>query len=411
MLRLFNTLGKRVETFHPVNKKVVNIFMCGPSVYQRAHIGNFRTFLFEDILARYLTYSGYTVKRGMNLTDIEDKALKEAKAKKISVKNLTGKNIKEFIHEMKLLRMKIPDYLPKASDSIDEAVEIIACLLDLKVAYWYKGNVYFDPLKFPKFGRLYGLDMSKWPAKKRRFHKDTYTGMQWNMGDFILWHGYKPGDKVFWNTRIGKGRPSWNIQDPSMISKHFSETLSIYCGGIDNLFRHHDYTLAILESVKPYPMARFWLHCHHLYINGQKMSKSKGNIYYVDTLQRQGYSISEIRFFLIYGHYRDRINYSEKQMRLTVGKLRTFKRLVNKIRNRTDEIIPPHPPLLKGGRGDYKIRNIFTENMDNDLDVKQAFEGLYKIISNINTEELQSDEASGIIKALKEIDEVFEVIF
>ena len=261
-------MGKKWEPFQPVNPNVVTLFTCGPSVYQRSHIGNFRTFLFEDILVRYLEYSGYPVKRGMNFTDVEDKAIQEAEARNIDIKTLTDENIDNFVREMKLLRMKIPDYLVRASEAIDESVEIIEQLLNLKMAYWHRGNVYFDPLKFPRFGALFGLDMAKWPAQKRRFHKDTYPGMSWNLGDFILWHGCKKGDPVCWDTRIGRGRPSWNIQDPSMVTKHFNETLSIYCGGFDNLFRHHDYSIAILESIRPYPMARFWLHCYHLVVNG-----------------------------------------------------------------------------------------------------------------------------------------------
>jgi cysteinyl-tRNA synthetase len=172
---------------------------------------------------------------------------------------------------MELLRIKIPDYLPRASEAVDEAAEIIGDLLRRGIAYRHGGNIYFDPLTFPGFGAIYGLDMSRWPSRRRRFHKDTYPGIQWNLGDFILWHGYKPGDTLSWETPIGRGRPSWNVQDPAMIIKYFHETLSIYCGGYDNLFRHHDYLKAILESVRPYPMARFWLHGHHLYIEGQKM--------------------------------------------------------------------------------------------------------------------------------------------
>ncbi len=157
---------------------------------------------------------------------------------------------------------------------------MIERLLELKIAYRHGDNIYFDPLKFPGFGKLYGLDMSRWPTRKKRFHRDTYPGIQWNLGDFILWHGYREGDTVFWDTAIGRGRPSWNIQDPSMVASHFQETLSIYCGGIDNLYRHHDYSLAILESLRPYPMARFWLHGHHLLVGGRKMSKSRGTVYY-----------------------------------------------------------------------------------------------------------------------------------
>ena len=405
MLKLFNTLGKRLETFRPVGKEVVTIFTCGPSVYQKAHIGNFRTFLFEDILARYLEYSGYAVRRGMNFTDIEDKSIKEAEKRKTTVDHIAKQNINEFLREMALLRMKAPDYLPRASECVNEAVDIIDYLLARKIAYRHKGNIYFDPLKFPGFGKLYGLDMSQWPQKKRRFHKDTYPGMHWNMGDFILWHGYREGEKYSWDTRIGRGRPSWNVQDPSMISKYFKETLSIYCGGIDNLFRHHDYTLAILESFRPYPMARFWLHCQHLYVNGRKMSKSMGNILYTDSLQKKGYHMSEIRFFLTYGHYRQRIDYSDKNMELTAGKLRTFKKLVKKINSKTG-----HKPDLEF-EAVHRIKKAFVESMDDDLNVKTAFDGLYQIISDLRIDALKAGEAAGIIKTLQEIDDVFKVIF
>jgi cysteinyl-tRNA synthetase len=305
---------------------------------------------------------------------------------------------------MKALKMKIPDYLPKASESIQEAVEIIESLLKLGTAYWHKRNVYFDPLKFPAFGKLYGLDMSGWPSKRKRFHKDTYPGIQWNMGDFILWHGYIKGKSYYCDTRIGKGRPSWNIQDPGMISKHFNETLSVYCGGIDNLFRHHDYTKAILESVRPYPMAKYWLHCQHLYVNGQKMSKSKGNILYTDSLQRLGYTMAEIRFFLIYGHYRERINYSEKQMGMVIEKLRSLKIIIKKIQYKAGI----KPDLNSNA---VKSLNIFSKNMDNDLNVKRAFDGLYTILSSVHVDTLKPAEAAGIITTLRDIDEVFKVIF
>jgi len=405
MLRLFNTFGRKISPFRKVNEKLVAIFTCGPSVYQRAHIGNFRTFLFEDILVRYLEYSGEKVKRGMNLTDIEDKAILEAEKKHTSVKQLTNNNIREFLGEMELLRMKVPDYLPRASESVKEAVEIIACLIERKTAYWYKGNVYFDPLKFSGFGKLYGLDMSAWPVKKIRFHKDTYPGIQWNLGDFILWHGCNRGEKAYWDTKIGRGRPSWNIQDPSMISRYFDETLSIYCGGIDNLYRHHDYSLAILESIRPYPMAKFWLHCQHLYVNGQKMSKSRGNIYYTDMLASEGYSMQEIRFFLIYGHYREKLYFSKEAMKTTVSTLRELKSLVNNIEQRAV------PKRAFDSSISSSIKKVFTGDMDNDLHVKRAFDEVQKILSGIDVFALKSSEASGIITALRGIDEVLQVIF
>lgn len=401
MLKLFNTLGRRLETFHPVSKKVVTMFTCGPSVYQRSHIGNFRTFLFEDIVVRYLEYKGCAVQRGMNFTDVEDKAYKAAREKKTTVRALTEKNIRTFCREMEQLRIKMPDYLPRASEHVEKAVEIIQELLDRGSAYWYKGSVYFDPLTFPGFGKLYGLDMSRWPKRKRRFHRDTYPGMQWNLGDFILWHGTPHGA---WKTAIGRGRPSWNIQDPSMISDCFDETLSIYCGGIDNLFRHHDYNLAILETIRPYPMARFWLHGHHLYVDGHKMSKSKGNILYTETLQERGYSLSEIRFFLIYGHYRTRLNYSDRAMEEVANRLRRFKTYVKK----TEKRAGPKPaacPLVN------RVEAAFVAGMDNDLNVKEAFDGVAGVLESGGGKALSPGEAACMLQALQRIDEVLNVVY
>lgn len=404
MLRIFNTYGKKMETFKPVRKDLVTIFTCGPSVYQRSHIGNFRTFLFEDILVRYLAYKGYKVRRGLNFTDIEDKTIEAASKKRISVRSLANENIRRFVREMELLRIRRPDYLPRASESVAEAVSIIKKLLGLGIAYRYRENIYFDPLKVRGFGRLYGLDMSRWPANKRRFHKDTYPGVRWNLGDFILWHGYKEGDKDFWNTEIGRGRPSWNIQDPAMVSRYFDETLSAYCGGIDNLFRHHDYNMAILEAVRPFPMARFWLHCQHLYVKGQKMSKSKGNIYYTDTIMKRGYGADELRFFLTYGHYREILDYSDEAMAAAAERLRAFKKGIAGMRARAGKTGADRKTAAR-------IRSIFVRQMDDDLNVKKAFDGLNEMLSPADLRELKPAEAAGIIQALREIDEVLKVIF
>lgn len=404
MLKLFNSLGRKTERFRPANRDVVNVFTCGPSVYQRVHIGNYRTFLFEDVLVRYLEYSGYRVQRGITITDIEDKAIEEAARKKMNLHRLADENISRFLKEIRLLRIKVPDFLPRASETIAEAVDLIELLLRKKVAYRFGNNVYFDPLKFPGFGKLYGLDMSRWPSKKIRFHKDTYPGMRWNLGDFILWHGYQDGDRYYWDTKIGKGRPAWNIQDPAMIIRYFDESLSIYCGGIDNLVRHHDYTCAVLESVRPYPTARFWLHCRHLHVEGRKMSKSKGNIYYLDTLIKGGCSPAEIRFFLIYGHYRRQLNFSDTTMDSAIRKLRRFRECVRRIkaRGRTASAVPCEVSR--------QLRSAFTEGMDDDLNVKAAFDELADLLCRVKAEELKPGEALHILQTLREIDNVLQVI-
>jgi cysteinyl-tRNA synthetase len=398
-------MGKRLEVFRPVNPRVVNIFTCGPSVYQRAHIGNFRTFLFEDVLVKYLEYSGYKVKRGMNFTDIEDKAVAEAEKRHTTVKRLTEYNIASFLDEMTILNIKKPDYLPRASRSVGEAVNIIENLVACGTAYWHHGDVYFDPLKFKGFGKIYGLDMTRWPKKKRRFSKDTYPGMRWNLGDFILWHGRKEGAQDYWKTSIGEGRPAWNIQDASMVNRYFHETLSVYCGGIDNLIRHHDYTRAILESVRPYAMARYWLHCQHLFVNGQKMSKSKGNICYTETLLADGYSPAEIRFFLISNHYRKRMNYTEKNMRRAKDRLDRLKALAHGI------------SIRAAGRSERRfqtadgLQNTFVRHMDNDLRLGEAIDSVQSFLSGIEPEALHGDEAADILSRLRDIDKVLNVLF
>lgn len=408
MLRLFNSLGKKLSAFTPESGGAVTVFTCGPSIYQRAHIGNFRTFLFEDILVRYLTFLGYRVKRGMNFTDIEDKAIVEAARQELTVRELTDRNIDEFLGEMKLLRIRLPEYLPRSSDYVNEAAAIVAELLGRGRAYRHGGNVYFDPLKYPGFGKLYGLDMSRWPARPRRFHRDTYPGIQWNLGDFILWHGCRPGDDPFcWDTELGRGRPSWNIQDPAMVASQFQETLSIYCGGIDNLFRHHDYSIAILESLRPYPMARYWLHGAHLFVGGKKMSKSRGNILYTGDLIGRGYSAAEIRFFLIDGHYREKLSYTDEAMAASAGRLRRLRKSIGVVAEMAAGAGPEGPQDREGGAG---IAEPFREAMDDDLDVGRAVAALGTAVGAAAAGGA-SRRAAAMIRALREIDRVLNVLF
>ena len=405
MLKLFNTFGRKLEPFRPVSRELVTIFTCGPSVYQRAHIGNMRTFLFEDVLVRYLEYSGFRVRRGMIITDIEDKAIREAEKEKTTVKKLTDRNIGQFLKETDALGMKRPDYLPLASEHVDSAVSIIQELLKRGVAYWHGGSVYFDPLKFRGFGKLFGLDMKKWPKTRRRFHQDTYPGVQWNLGDFILWHGCPGGRDGCWDSAIGRGRPSWNVQDASTLLRYFDDTLSIYCGGFDNLYRHHDYNIAILESVRRYPMARYWLHGHHLLVNGRKMSKSKGNIVYSDMLRAEGYSFAEIRFFLIYGHYRRTRNFSGDAMRSAADRLQELRELVRPLVRRAGN--------AETGKCAYagRVAAAFRAGMDNDLNVGQAVDDVCALLSVSDPSGLSPVEAAAVLAELRTMDSVLRVIF
>ncbi len=310
MLELFNTMSRSKEVFQPIEQKKIKLFACGPSIYQRPHIGNYRTFLYEDLLIKYLEYSGYKVKHTIILTDIEDKAISEAKKKNQKISDLTTIAAKKFFEEAKLLNIKLPNPIPRSSTSIEQSAILIKKLMDTGYAYRYKGDIFFDALKFRDFGKLFRLDMRRWPKKKVRFKKDTYNGRRWNLGDFILWHGYKDGDITSWDTKIGKGRPSWNIQDPAVITKHLGYKVDINCGGIDNIYRHHDYTIAIIESVSKSPYANYYLHGEHLVVNGKSMSKSRGNILYPEDLLKKNLRPYHLRFFLLYRHYRKKLNFT-----------------------------------------------------------------------------------------------------
>ncbi|HER62699.1 MAG TPA: cysteine--tRNA ligase, partial [Desulfobacteraceae bacterium] len=221
-LYLRNTLSRRLDPFIPSDRKLVRMFTCGPSIYDRPHIGNYRAYIYEDILERYLNYLGYRVKRVINFTDVEDKSIARMEKQGASLAEVTEPNAALFRKEAHDLHIRLPAHIPRSSTTVDQAVELIQILLKKKFAYRHGRDIFYDPLKFEGFGKLFGLDMSRWPAQKRRFAKDTYPGQRWNLGDFILWHGCRRnwGDSVCWDTEIGKGRPAWNIQDPAMITAH-----------------------------------------------------------------------------------------------------------------------------------------------------------------------------------------------
>jgi cysteinyl-tRNA synthetase len=411
LLNLYNSLTRKIEPFKPAEDMQVKMYTCGPSTYQRAHIGNYRTFLFEDVLQRYMEYLGYKVTRLITLTDVEDKAIAQAKKENLTIEELTRKNEAAFFQDFKLLKIKPPDYAVRASSAVDQAARLIAQLLERGYAYWYtyrgEKNACFDPLKFTGFGKLAHLDVSKWPKKKRRFHKDTYPGTPWNLGDFILWHGCKQGD-VCYQTPIGSGRPAWNIQDAAIVTKHLGFTVDVACGGIDNLVRHHDYTLAIAEAVSGKQFSRHWLHGGHLFVDGKKMSKSTGNVYYPSDLLEKGFSDEHLRFFLIYGHYREKLNFTVEKLAETSRKLDSLKNMVKELQEPKSDNSNP-----KTGALTRSIVSDFESAMNNDLDVKSAFDSLYETIYELHKarELLSVKDVKNILNDLRRIDSVLQCIF
>jgi len=414
LLSLHNTLTRKKEPFTPREDMRVKMYTCGPSTYQQAHIGNYRTFLYEDMLQRYLEYLGYKVTRLITLTDVEDKAIAEAKKERLSVEELTSRNETTFFRDFERLKIKVPDYTVRASTVVDQSATLIKTLVEKGYAYWHRHegaeNVYFDPLKFKDFGKLAHLDMSQWPKKKRRFHLDTYPGTPWNRGDFVLWHGCEKDESVCWDTEIGTGRPAWNIQDAAMVTKHLGFSIDVACGGIDNLVRHHDYTLAVAEAVSGKAFARYWLHGAHLLVDGKKMSKSRGNVYYPADLMAKGFQENHVRFFLIYGQYREKLNFTWEKLAETSRKLDAFKSMVRDLEKagatRSSEKAKKLADSLVSG---------FESHMDDDLSVKAAFDELFSVVSALHEiqkkGELGSEEAKTAVANLKKVDSILQVIF
>jgi cysteinyl-tRNA synthetase len=412
-LSLNNTLSKRKELFKAGGDNSVKLFTCGPSVYDRPHIGNYRSFLYEDVLQRYLAYLGYNVERLINFTDVEDKALVEAKEKGITRDELTKPVEETFRKEARLLNIILPKYIPRSSTSVEQAALLIKRLLDGRYAYRHGKDIFYDPLMFKDFGKLFGLDMSRWPKKKKRFRKDTYPGRRWNLGDFILWHGGgKEAPEGFsWETEIGRGRPAWNIQDAAMITKHLGYEVDICCGGVDNLYRHHDYTIAVIEALSGKEFCHYWLHGEHVLVDGAKMSKSKKNIVYVEDLLSKGFSPAEVRFFLVYGHYRQQINFSSRHIKEAAEKMGRLKEKIAEITRQTGTSRSPQKAAMRCS--DDLIRG-FERHMNDDLNVKGAIdaiqETLGKFLSRRREQRVGYNDAHEIRQSLLAVNDVLQVM-
>ena len=373
-MKLYNTMSRTKEEFKARDKNKVKIFTCGPSVYRRPHIGNYRTFLYEDLVVRYLEYKGYRVNRVINYTDVEDKTIEEANENNLTPEQLTAKVKRTFLEETGLLNIKLPENIPSSATSVNEAGELIKMLMDKGYAYKYGDNIFFDPLKKKDFGKLAKVDMSRWPKNKVRFKKDTYPGTRWNLGDFILWHGASEGDGTSWDSAVGRGRPSWNIQDPAMIYQNLGFQVDINCGGIDNLARHHDYNIAIMEALSGKEYASYYMHGEHLLVDGKKMSKSAGNIFYPEDLIKDDRDARHLRFFLIHKHYRKSLNFTHKAFHKVSDELDETQREIGNLLT-LDENPAPKTFDLPG-----KVIYAFETAMDDDLYVGAFFREFSSLI-------------------------------
>src|SRR5450631_1052255 len=323
-LRFFNTLTQELEPFQPLKDNTVRMYTCGPTVYNYVHIGNFRTFTFQDILRRWLKYRGYALDHVMNVTDVEDKIILNAAKEQKSIEDYTHVYTKAFFEDAAALRLEQPERVAPATKYIPEMVAAIEKLTAKGYTYTNDGSTYFRILNFPDYGKLSHNDFTGIRAGAR-VDQDEYDKA--DARDFVLWKGRK-GDEPFWPTPFGDGRPGWHIECSAMAMAFLGETLDIHAGGVDLVFPHHENEIAQSEAITGKPFARFWLHSEHLHIEGQKMSKSLGNFYTLRDVIGRGHAPEALRYLLASVPYRKKLNFTFdglKAAATSIDRLRNYK--------------------------------------------------------------------------------------
>jgi cysteinyl-tRNA synthetase len=376
-LRLYNTLAGKVEEFQPLEDRKVRIYTCGLTVYGYAHIGNYRTFVFQDILRRFLKYQGYEVVQVMNLTDVDDKTIRNAKAAGVSLREYTDKFIEAFEIDRQLLNLERPEIVVRATDHIDDMVKLVQNLEQKGYAYGSDGSYYFRVEKFPDYGRLSKIDLSGIRAGAR-VDADEYDKA--DVRDFVLWKAAKEGEP-YWDTPLGRGRPGWHIECSVMSMKYLGETFDIHSGGVDLIFPHHENEIAQSEAATGKPFVRFWLHGEHLVVNGEKMSKSLGNVYTLRDLIAKGYRPTAIRYLLASVPFRRLLNFTFDglhQARQSVERLRNFQYRLTK------EDFPA------GKRAELEqsaiaARRNFEEALADNLNTAEALAAIFEMVREGNT--------------------------
>jgi cysteinyl-tRNA synthetase len=316
-LKLYNTLTRKKEAFKPIKKGKVGMYVCGPTIYSFAHIGNFRAYMSADILRRWLKFKGFGIKQIMNLTDVDDKTIRDSKRKGISLSKFTAKYSKIFFEDLDTLNIERAERYPKATDHIKEMAALVNALMKKGLAYRGKDAIYYSIEKFKDYGKLAHLEKAQLKPGAR-VKQDEYD--KEHAHDFALWKLWDKDDgNVFWNVEIGgkpsKGRPGWHIECSAMSMKYLGPTFDIHTGGVDLIFPHHQNEIAQSEGATGKPFVRYWLHNEHLLVNGEKMSKSAGNFYTLRDLIKKGHDAMAIRYQLLATHYRQKLNLTDDALK------------------------------------------------------------------------------------------------
>jgi cysteinyl-tRNA synthetase len=405
-LRFYNTLSQQVETFAPLSGNVVRMYTCGPTVYNYVHIGNLRTFTFQDILRRWLRARGYTLDHVMNITDVEDKIIRNATAQHKSIFEYTAQYTQAFLDDMRTLRLEIPERLAKATDHIGEMVEAIEKLDQRGYTYNSDGSMYYRIANFPSYGKLSHNDFSGIRAGAR-VDVDEYDKA--DARDFVLWKAKKDGEPG-WDTPLGDGRPGWHIECSVMAMKYLGETLDIHTGGVDLIFPHHENEIAQSEALTGKPFVRYWLHSEHLIVEGQKMSKSLGNYYTLRDLIEKGYAPEAVRYLLASVPYRKKLNFTFdglKAAATAIDRLRNYKRRLEtaKFNEGVNEKIEERTRAAQ---------QAFDDALDEDLNTAEALAAVFEYARDTNTamdsDEFLAGNVAGALAFLQHFDAVFDVL-
>ena len=406
-MKFYNTLHRKKEDFQPLEQGKVTLYTCGPTVYDYAHIGNFRAYIFEDLLRRYLEFSGYDVLQVMNITDIDDKTIRRSIEEKMSLEDFTDKYTSSFFEDVETLKIIPAHHYPRATEFIPQMIETIKQLEDKGFTYTTEdGSVFFKISQFSDYGKLANLNPDQLKSGDR-VEDDEYGKEEGR--DFALWKGFKPQDgDVNWDSPWGKGRPGWHIECSVMSTHYLSNHFDIHCGGVDNIFPHHENEIAQSCAASGEGFVNYWLHNEHLLVDGQKMSKSIGNFFTLRDLLEKGFSPEALRYTLISTHYRSKLNFTFEKVKAAqkcINKLRELKRRLKKIDNEEDEVLNSETETMLSK---------FSEKLGDDLNISGALGELFiwvnYLFAELDNDKLDCCSAKGALSALRKIDSVLGVI-
>jgi len=405
---IFNTLTRQKNVFTPIRHGEVKMYTCGPTVYDYAHIGNFRAFLFEDLLKRWLRYCEFKVIHVMNLTDVDDKTIKGSQAKGVGLEQFTDFFVSAFFEDIAVLNIEFADVYPRATDCVAEMVDIIKILQEKGFAYRGEdGSIYYAVSKFSGYGKLSHLKIGELKAGARVI-QDEYA--KEDVQDFALWKAYTPEDgDVFWETELGKGRPGWHIECSAMSMKYLGESFDIHCGGIDNMFPHHENEIAQSEAATGKVFAHYWMHNEHLLVEGKKMSKRFGNFYTLRDLLVKGYDPMAIRYLLLSTHYRQQFNFTFEGLNAAKSAVDRFKNFVRRL-----EGVDGRDSEGKVAMQIQYMSQCFCDAMNDDLNISVALAALFDFVREINNLVdagfVSSEEAKKVFNVFMEFNSVLGVI-